>query len=76
MNDTASAGDVTVDARGMRCPWPALQAAKAMRRHARIRLIADDPRAEDEARALAAQHGWTVTAAASHDDTVMLIIAA
>jgi hypothetical protein len=46
---------------------------------ASLRLIADDLRAEDEVRALAAQHGWTVaaeTAATSRDGTVTLIIAA
>jgi TusA-related sulfurtransferase len=48
----------------MRCPWPALQAAKAMRSHPRVTLIADDPKAEDEVRSLAAQRGWHVMAEA------------
>jgi tRNA 2-thiouridine synthesizing protein A len=56
-----SAGEaVVVDARGMRCPWPALRLARAMRGARAARLISDDPRAEDEARALARQHGWTL----------------
>jgi tRNA 2-thiouridine synthesizing protein A len=52
------ADPVTVDARGMRCPWPALRLARAMRTATAARLISDDPRAETEAAALAAQHGW------------------
>ncbi|NJS13751.1 MAG: sulfurtransferase TusA family protein [Sphingopyxis sp.] len=51
---------VTVDARGMRCPWPALRLARAMRGAAAALLLSDDPRAEAEAAALAAQHGWTL----------------
>jgi tRNA 2-thiouridine synthesizing protein A len=50
----------TVDARGMRCPWPALRLARAMRTHATVRLIADDPDAPREVRALAAERGWSV----------------
>lgn len=60
MRDAGDDAPVIVDVRGMRCPWPALQAARAMRSHARITLIADDPKAEGEVRALAGQHGWAV----------------
>lgn len=49
---------LVVDARGMRCPWPALRLARAMRDVAAVRLISDDPRAVDEVTALARQHGW------------------
>lgn len=52
--------DTTVDARGMRCPWPALRLARAMRDGASVTLLADDPAAAGEVAALAAQHGWTV----------------
>jgi tRNA 2-thiouridine synthesizing protein A len=52
---------VTVDSRGMRCPWPALRLARAMRGADGALLLSDDPRAEAEAAALAAQHGWTLT---------------
>ena len=51
---------VTVDARGMRCPWPALRLARAMRTADTARLISDDPRAEGEAAALAAANGWSL----------------
>jgi tRNA 2-thiouridine synthesizing protein A len=51
---------LVVDARGMRCPWPALRLARAMRDVPAVRLISDDPRAADEVAALADQHGWTV----------------
>lgn len=53
-----------VDARGMRCPWPALRLARAMRGVPAAVLLSDDPRAADEARALAAQHGWEITVSA------------
>ncbi|WP_338424437.1 sulfurtransferase TusA family protein [Sphingopyxis kveilinensis] len=49
-----------VDARGMRCPWPALRLARAMRDAAEAVLIADDPNAAREVAALAAEHGWAV----------------
>jgi tRNA 2-thiouridine synthesizing protein A len=50
-----------VDARGMRCPWPALRLAKALRTAPEAVLLSDDPRAEGEAAALAAKNGWLLT---------------
>lgn len=47
-----------VDARGMRCPWPALRAARMLRDHAEIMVLADDPAAPGELRSLARQNGW------------------
>jgi tRNA 2-thiouridine synthesizing protein A len=57
MNDGAA---LVVDARGMRCPWPALRLARAMREAADVMLIADDPQAGREVAALAGEHGWSV----------------
>jgi tRNA 2-thiouridine synthesizing protein A len=51
-----------VDARGLRCPWPALRAAKAMRSGAAFIIAADDPRAEAELAALARARGWAMDA--------------
>jgi tRNA 2-thiouridine synthesizing protein A len=45
----------------MRCPWPALRLARAMRSANQALLLSDDPRAEAEVAALAAQHGWTLS---------------
>ena len=43
-----------VDARGMRCPWPAIRAARALREGAgAVEVIADDPAAARELSALA-----------------------
>ncbi|MCA0209440.1 MAG: sulfurtransferase TusA family protein [Proteobacteria bacterium] len=53
-------GTLVVDARGMRCPWPALRLARAMREAADVLLIADDPQAGREVAALADEHGWLV----------------
>lgn len=49
---------VTVDARGMKCPWPALRLAKAMRTYESACLIADDPAASAEIASLAEKNGW------------------
>jgi tRNA 2-thiouridine synthesizing protein A len=50
-----------VDARGLRCPWPALRLARAFREGARrVRLRADDPAAPTEIAALAVERGWTL----------------
>ncbi|MBK5265052.1 MAG: sulfurtransferase TusA family protein [Alphaproteobacteria bacterium] len=47
-----------VDARGMRCPWPALRAARMLREHTEIMIFADDPAAPGELRSLARENGW------------------
>ena len=40
---------VHIDARGMRCPWPAVRLAKALRGGAKaVTVIADDPKAPTE----------------------------
>jgi tRNA 2-thiouridine synthesizing protein A len=49
-----------VDARGLRCPWPVLRLAKAMREDDRVRILADDPAAPAEIAALAAAQAWDV----------------
>jgi tRNA 2-thiouridine synthesizing protein A len=47
-----------VDARGMRCPWPVLRAAKMLRHHDAIEILADDPIAAGELETLARENGW------------------
>jgi len=51
-----------IDARGLKCPWPALRLAREMRTAAgaTLRLLADDPAAPREIAALAAERGWQV----------------
>ncbi len=56
MNDAVP---FAVDARGMRCPWPVLRAARAMRDHVEVDIRADDPKAASELQALAAERGWS-----------------
>jgi tRNA 2-thiouridine synthesizing protein A len=46
-----------VDARGLKCPWPALRAARALREAAYVEILADDPAAARELAALAAAQG-------------------
>ncbi|WP_240663511.1 sulfurtransferase TusA family protein [Sphingomonas sp. UV9] len=58
-------GAVRIDARGMRCPWPAVRLARALRDGARkIEVLADDPQAPTE----------IATVAASADATVEIIL--
>ena len=55
--------EILVDARGLRCPWPVLRLARAMRDQAgsaRVRILADDPAAEREITALAGERGWRI----------------
>ncbi|HEX2811496.1 MAG TPA: sulfurtransferase TusA family protein [Sphingopyxis sp.] len=61
MTNEAGAAALVVDARGMRCPWPALRLARAMREAADVLLLADDPQAAREVAALAGEQGWTLT---------------
>lgn len=49
---------VDIDARGMRCPWPVLRAARAMRSARAVVIRADDPVAGRELAALAYERGW------------------
>lgn len=49
-----------VDARGMRCPWPVLRLARAMRGEEAVTILADDPAAPAEIAALAASQGWSL----------------
>jgi tRNA 2-thiouridine synthesizing protein A len=58
---TAAAAPPVVDARGMRCPWPALRLARAMRSADAVTLLSDDPKAPDEVRALARAQNWLVS---------------
>ena len=49
-----------VDARGLKCPWPALRLAKEMRTAARVRIAADDPQVSREFHMLATEQGWSI----------------
>lgn len=49
-----------VDARGLRCPWPVLRLARAMRAADAVTILADDPAAPREIAALAAAQGWSL----------------
>ena len=54
---------VLVDARGLRCPWPVLRLARALRDGARVvELLSDDPAASGEIAAFAAERGLALVA--------------
>jgi tRNA 2-thiouridine synthesizing protein A len=50
----------------MKCPWPALRAARAMRAADAVTIEADDPSAAYELEALTQQQGWKFLAIATH----------
>ena len=54
-----------IDARGLRCPWPALRLARAMREADGALIVADDPAAPAEIEALARERGWAAVAEAT-----------
>jgi len=52
----------TVDARGLRCPLPALRLARAVREDGAgcYTLLADDPAARADIPALCSERGWAL----------------
>lgn len=55
---TGGADSVDIDARGLKCPWPALRLARFMRGAEAAVIVADDPVAPREIAALADENGW------------------
>jgi tRNA 2-thiouridine synthesizing protein A len=56
--------ETVLDLRGMRCPWPAIRVARAIREAragAVILAVADDPIAPREIGAVALERGWSVS---------------
>ncbi|MBA2933392.1 sulfurtransferase TusA family protein [Sphingomonas sp. CGMCC 1.13654] len=57
--------ETLLDLRGMRCPWPALRVARAIREAGpdatAILAVADDPIAPREITAVATERGWAAT---------------
>ena len=52
---------IRIDARGLKCPWPVIRLARAVREGAdEVTILADDPIAPSEIAALAAVNGWSV----------------
>jgi tRNA 2-thiouridine synthesizing protein A len=56
-----------IDARGMRCPWPAIRLARALREQGGgdVEILADDPAAPRELRLVADHAGWAFS---QHDE--------
>lgn len=51
-----------IDARGLRCPWPAIRLARALRETSgAIEIIADDPSADRELTAVATAAGASIS---------------
>jgi tRNA 2-thiouridine synthesizing protein A len=62
----------TVDARGLRCPLPALRLARAVREGGagRYTLLADDPAAKADIPALCSERGWLLLSAAQSEFSI------
>ena len=65
-------GETLLDLRGMRCPWPAIRVARAIREAeamddgaAAILAVADDPIAPREIGAVAQERGWAIAEVAT-----------
>ena len=55
-----------LDLRGLRCPWPALRVARALREEdTPVLAVADDPAAETEIAVIVAERGWRLDYARS-----------
>lgn len=53
---------IRIDARGMRCPWPAIRLARALRETTgMVEILADDPKAGAELASVAKAIGATLT---------------
>jgi tRNA 2-thiouridine synthesizing protein A len=69
--------DELIDARAMRCPWPALRLARAVRGAqpgAAVRLVADDPKAPDEIAQLARAQGWQLICEAQDGGWIFTVL--
>jgi tRNA 2-thiouridine synthesizing protein A len=65
-----------LDARGMRCPWPALRLARLMRQAMpgdEVAMTIDDPKAEGEVATLSRERGW-VLSRQDHDGSCLFTI--
>jgi tRNA 2-thiouridine synthesizing protein A len=54
-----------LDLRGLRCPWPAIRVARAIRETeggGELLVVADDPLAPREIEAVATERGWRFSA--------------
>ena len=66
---------ITVDARGLRCPLPALRLARAVREGGagRYTLLADDPAARGDIAALCHERGWQLRAASGASFEIVIL---
>ena len=67
-----------LDLRGLRCPWPAIRVARALREAgegAVILAVADDPAAPREIGAVAAERGWRFSTVVSPIGPALRLIA-
>jgi tRNA 2-thiouridine synthesizing protein A len=66
----------TIDTRGLRCPWPALRLARALRETeagAEIRLVTDDPKAESEIKNLVRANKWRIKLQKNADNCIFIV---
>ncbi|WP_019831598.1 sulfurtransferase TusA family protein [Sphingomonas sp. PR090111-T3T-6A] len=70
--------ETLLDLRGLRCPWPAIRVARAIREAGAgvaIVAVADDPIAPREIGAVAAERGWRFSEVVSPIGAALRLIA-
>ncbi|QYE35253.1 sulfurtransferase TusA family protein [Polymorphobacter sp. PAMC 29334] len=67
-------GPTLIDARGLRCPWPVLRLARALRDGASVELLSDDPAAAGEVAAFAAGRGLKIIASESAAGSMRFVV--
>lgn len=75
---TGEADEITVDARGHRCPVPTLRLRRAMEAAGdggRVLLIADDPLARIDVPHFVAQKGWRLIRSDQDGPTLRFLVA-
>lgn len=74
MTDVDGTEAETIDARGLRCPLPALRLARVVREQGSgaYLLLADDPAAEQDIPALCTERGWALIHAADGRFSVLV----
>jgi tRNA 2-thiouridine synthesizing protein A len=66
-----------LDARGLRCPWPALRLARMMRHAApgdEVVMTIDDAKAEGEVEILSRENGWSLARQDREGGCVLTIV--
>ncbi|MCX7911340.1 MAG: sulfurtransferase TusA family protein [Dehalococcoidales bacterium] len=67
---------ITVDARGLSCPQPAMMTRQALQKLGKgtVEVLVDSPTAKENVTRLAKNAGWTVTVEDSPDGSARIVL--